>query len=395
MPVLIAALGLLAFVMPLATDMYLPALPQMTGDLHTDASGVQLTLTAFLIGMGLGQLVLGPLSDRCGRRVPLLAGGVACVVTTAFCALAPSLEWLVALRFVQGFSGAAGVVIGRAVIADVARGESAARLFGIVMALTGLAPVVAPVAGGVVIENGGWRTVFWVLAAATVLAVVTAAVAVPESLPRDRRRTGGAAATARAVREVLGNRAYLGYALSFGLSLAVLFCYLGGASFLFQNLLGLSVGQTSAAFASTGVAGALATVAVTRLVGRFSPAALLRTGLYVMITASAALTVLALADALTLTFTLGLVYAALAGICLVSVNATALALDRVPHAAGAGSAVLGAGQGLLGAVAAPLVGLGGEHTAFPMFLGMTVSAALAFAALALTRRASPFLPDGR
>ncbi|WP_382050843.1 MFS transporter [Streptomyces aureoversilis] len=184
----------------------MPALPQMTGDLHTDASGVQLTLTAFLIGVGLGQLVLGPLSGRCGRRVPLLAGGVACVVTTAFCALAPSLEWLVALRFVQGFSGAAGVVIGRAVIADVPRGETAARLFGVVMALTGLAPVVAPVAGGVVIENGGWRTVFWVLATATVLAVAVAAVAVPESLPgtgavreaRSRRRGASwSAASAR------------------------------------------------------------------------------------------------------------------------------------------------------------------------------------------------------
>ncbi|ANZ14868.1 multidrug effflux MFS transporter [Streptomyces noursei] len=385
MPVLIAALGLLAFVMPLATDMYLPALPQMAGDLHADASGIQLTLTTFLIGMGLGQLILGPLSDRFGRRVPLLAGSVVCAAATALCALAPSLGWLVVLRFLQGFGGAAGVVIGRAVIADVATGEKAAKLFGIVMALNGLAPVIAPVAGGAVIEASGWRTVFWVLAAATVLALAAAAVAVPESLPLHQRRTGGAAATIRAVREVLADRSYLGYTLSFGFSLAVLFCYLAGASFLFQNILGLSIGETSAAFASTGIVGALATVAITKLVGRFTPTALLRAGLYAMLASSAALTVLALSHALTLAFALGLVYVALVGICLVTVNATALALDRVPQAAGAGSAVLGTGQGLLGAVAAPLVGLGGAHTAVPMFLGMTCSAALAFLPLRLTR----------
>ncbi|MGA5135204.1 Bcr/CflA family efflux MFS transporter [Streptomyces olivoreticuli] len=258
-----AALVLLAFVMPLATDMYLPAFPQMTGDLHTDASGVQLTLTAFLVGMGLGQLVLGPLSDRFGRRTPILTGGIACVIATAFCALAPSLGWLVVLRFLQGFSGAAGVVIGRAVISDVATGNKAAKLLGVLMTLMGIAPVIAPVVGGAVIEASDWRGVFWVLSAASLLALVAAVFAIPESLPPERRHRGGIAATARAARDVLGNRVYLGHTLCFGMTLAVLFCYLGGASFLFQNLLGLSIGQTSAAFASVGIVSVVAGITVT------------------------------------------------------------------------------------------------------------------------------------
>ncbi|UJB45976.1 multidrug effflux MFS transporter [Streptomyces sp. A1-5] len=388
MPVMTAALVLLAFVTPLATDMYLPAFPDMTGALGTDASGVQLTLTSFLIGMGVGQLILGPLSDRFGRRKPILIGTAACVVATALCALTPSLGWLVALRFVQGFTGAAGVVIGRAVISDVATGEKAAKLLGVLMSLLGVAPAIAPVLGGIVIDAAGWRAVFWVLAATTLVALVGALVAVPESLPAERRQTGGAQATIRAAREVLANRSYLGHTLCFGMALAVLFCYLGGASFLFQNLLGLSVGQTSAAFASVGAVSVLSGLVVTRLVGRFTPQALMRTGLAVMLVGSAALCVLALADGLGLPAVLGLHYLTLVGISLVAMNAAALALERVPHAAGTGSALLGTTQSILSAIAAPLVGLGGEHTALPMFAGMTLSAVLAILALSMTRTTS-------
>ncbi|GAA2921125.1 multidrug effflux MFS transporter [Streptomyces thioluteus] len=385
--VLTAALVLLAFVPPLATDMYLPAFPRMTADLHTDASGVQLTLTAFLVGMGLGQLVLGPLSDRFGRRIPLLAGGVACVAATALCALAPSLGWLVVLRFAQGFSGAAGMVIGRAVISDVAEGEAAARMFGVLMTLMSIAPVIAPVAGGAVVGSaGGWPGVFWVLAGASLLALLGAVFAVPESLPAEKRHKGGAKATAAAVREVLGDRPYLGYTLTFALSLAVLFCYLGGASFLFQNILGLNLGQTSAVFASAGIVLTLASTATTKLVGRFRPEALLRTGVIVMVVASAALCAAAAADVLSLPLALGLLYVAFTGICMASINATPLALGRVPGAAGTGSAVLGTLQSVLSAVAAPLVGLGGEDTAVPMFACMTVFAVLSVVTLRMAAR---------
>ncbi|MCC2274357.1 multidrug effflux MFS transporter [Streptomyces sp. ET3-23] len=388
MPMMTAALVLLSFVTPLATDMYLPAFPRMTGDLGTDASGVQLTLTSFLIGMGLGQLILGPLSDRFGRRKPILVGSAACVVATALCALTPSLGWLIALRFVQGFTGAAGIVIGRAVISDVATGERAAKLLGILMSLLGVAPAIAPVLGGVVIETAGWRAVFWALAATTLLALAGTLFAVPETLPAGRRRAGGARATARSVREVLADRPYLGHTLCFGMSLAVLFCYLGGASFLFQNLLGLGIGQTSAAFGSVGAVSVIAGLVVTRLVGRFTPQALLRAGLGVMLAGSIALCVLALAGGLNVPVVLALLYVTFVGIGLVSINAAALALERVPHAAGTGSALLGTVQSALSAVAAPLVGLGGAHTAVPMFAGMTLSSVLAVLVLGVAKPSS-------
>ncbi|GHF08030.1 multidrug effflux MFS transporter [Streptomyces morookaense] len=388
MPMMTAALVLLSFVTPLATDMYLPAFPRMTGDLGTDASGVQLTLTSFLIGMGLGQLILGPLSDRFGRRKPILVGSAACVVATALCALTPSLGWLIALRFVQGFTGAAGIVIGRAVISDVATGERAAKLLGILMSLLGVAPAIAPVLGGVVIETAGWRAVFWALAATTLLALAGTLFAVPETLPAGRRRAGGARATARSVREVLADRPYLGHTLCFGMSLAVLFCYLGGASFLFQNLLGLGIGQTSAAFGSVGAVSVIAGLVITRLVGRFTPQALLRAGLGVMLAGSIALCVLALAGGLNVPVVLALLYVTFVGIGLVSINAAALALERVPHAAGTGSALLGTVQSALSAVAAPLVGLGGAHTAVPMFAGMTLSSVLAVLVLGVAKPSS-------
>ncbi|GHF08091.1 multidrug effflux MFS transporter [Streptomyces morookaense] len=386
---LTAALGLLAFVTPLATDMYLPAFPHLTGELHSSASGIQLTLTAFLLGMGLGQLLIGPLSDRFGRRVPLLAGAAVMVTASALCALAPSLGVLVVLRFVQGFSGSAGVVIGRAVITDVTSGDRAARLFGSLMTLTGLGPIVAPMVGAALTESTGWRGVFWALTGVSALALLGAVIFVPESLPDGKRHTGGPRDTLRAMRGVLGDRAYLGYTLSFGLAFAMLFSYIAGSAFLFQKVLGLSVGHASLAFAGIGVVGTLASMTGTRLVGRYGPERLLRTGLGTMVACTAALCTVSLAGALTLPLTMALLCPVFIGMRLVTANAGALAMARVPHASGSGSAVLGTLQSALSALMAPLVGLGGEHTAVPMFLGMAICAALSSLSLLLTRGAVP------
>lgn len=275
---LTVALVLLCFVGPLSTDMYLPAFPRMAEELRTDASGVQLTLTSFLAGMTAGHLVFGPLSDRYGRRGPLLAGAAVCAAATALCAVAPGPGPLIALRFVAGFSGAAGVVIGRAVVTDVAEGAAAARLFGILMTLSGTAPVLAPLAGGAVIGAAGWRGVFWVLAGVALLVVAAVAVAVPESLPPSRRRTGSGGELLRTVREVAGDGVYAGYTLAYAFAFGTLFCYIAGSPFLLQNGLGLSVGVSSVTFAGGAVCTALAGAVSTRLVGRIAPEPLLRTG---------------------------------------------------------------------------------------------------------------------
>ncbi|WP_055547203.1 Bcr/CflA family efflux MFS transporter [Streptomyces kanamyceticus] len=267
MPLLTAALALLSFIGPLSTDMYLPAFPRMAEELGTDASGVQLTLTAFLVGMTVGHLVFGPLSDRYGRRGPLLAGAAVCTVGTALCAVAPSLGWLVALRFLTGFSGAAGVVISRAVVSDVVQGAAAARLFGVLMTLAGIAPILAPLAGGAVIGGAGWRGVFWVLTGVSALVALAVVVGVPESLPRERRHAGGMRRTAAAVREVLGDRAYVGYTLAFTFGFGMLFCYIAGSPFLLQNVLGMGVGASSVAFSGGAVVATLSSAVGARLVG--------------------------------------------------------------------------------------------------------------------------------
>jgi DHA1 family bicyclomycin/chloramphenicol resistance-like MFS transporter len=382
---LTTALVLLAFAPPLGIDMYLPAFPLMAEEFRTDPSGVQLTLTAFVIGLALGQLVLGPLSDRYGRRTLILGGTALSAVSAAACVIAPSLESLTVLRFLMGFSGAAGVVVGRAVVSDTAEGRGAARMFGILMALGGIAPIAAPLLGGVVINAAGWRACFGALAAVSLLTFLVALVAVPESLPPERRHGGGLRSTLATARSLLADRVYLGYTFAFGLGFAALFCYIAASPFFLQYVLGLTVGQSSVAFAAGAVTATLSSATNARIVGRISPEILLRTGLLTMLTSTAVLLAVTLAGQLNRAVAVGPLLLFFVGLGMIMGNATALAIQRVPHAAGTGSAVLGTLQGFLAALVAPLMGLGGQDVAVPLFLGMTICAGLACLALLLTR----------
>ncbi|WP_332835218.1 MFS transporter [Carbonactinospora thermoautotrophica] len=319
----------------------------------------------------------------------MLIGAAFCALSTALCAVATSLGWLVALRFVMGFSGAAGIVVGRAVISDVASGRVAARLFGILTALGGIAPIVAPLAGGAVVIAAGWRGVFWALAAASLLMFLAALFAVPESLPREKRYGSGMRSTLRAVGSVLTNRPYLGYTFAFTFGCGALYCYIAASPFLLQKVLGLSVGQASVAFAGGALTATVSSAVNAKLVDHFAPARLLRIGLATMVAATAAMLVITLAGQLGRVSALGLLGVTFIGLGMVFGNATALAIDYVPYAAGTGSAVLGTLQSALGAIVAPLMGLGGEHTAVPLFLGMTACSGIAALALLLTRGAEP------
>ncbi|MCK8673309.1 multidrug effflux MFS transporter [Rhodococcus sp. HM1] len=376
-------MALLAAVAPLAIDMYLPAFPEMAVEFGTSASAVQLTLTTFLIGLALGQLVFGPLSDRFGRRPLLLVGTLVCAVFSAASALAPTVELLAASRFLQGFAGAAGIVLGRAVISDRAHGPAAAKLFGLLVVVNAVAPVVAPLVGGTVVTNVGWRAVFWVLAGLSLLMFACVLALVPETHPKERRSTGGAAAMLGDARALLRNRRYVGYTLAYAFAFGVMFAYISASPFVLQNIHGLSTGWYTVSFTANAIGLVIFSVVNGAVAGRFGERATLRIGLTLLAVFSVVMLVDALAGPV-LWVTLVTLWLTMGSLGLVIANATTLALGEAQRAAGTGSAILGALQFLLAAAISPLVGIGGEETALPMGIAMVLSAAIALGALTLT-----------
>ncbi|WP_328428173.1 multidrug effflux MFS transporter [Streptomyces sp. NBC_00443] len=375
-------LGGLAATPPLAMDMYLPALPEVTGSLHAPAATVQLTLTACLAGMALGQLVVGPMSDRWGRRRPLLAGLAVYVVATALCALAPNIGFLVAFRLAQGLAGAAAIVIARAVVRDLYDGVAMARFFSTLMLISGVAPIVAPLIGGQVLRVTDWRGVFVVL---TVVGVLLAALVwrrLPETLAPQDRHSGGVGEALRAMRGLLADGAFTGYVLAGGFAFAALFAYIAASPFVIQEIYGASPQTFSLLFGLNSVG--LVIVGQINgkvLVGRVSLDRVLGAGLAVVTLAATALLLMSLG----VFGEVGLVPVAAALFVLMSAmgvtlpNTQALALLRTKHAAGSASALLGTSSFLIGAIASPLVGIAGEDTAVPMAVVQLAAALVALA----------------
>lgn len=365
--VLVLTLALQCAVPPFATDMYTPAFPGVTGDLGTSASMVGLTLTTFFLGMALGQLLGGPLSDQRGRRVPMIAGGLICTLGAVGCALAPSIGWLIAFRVVQGVGGGVAAVVARAVVVDVARGDVLARVLSIMMALGGLAPMVAPVVGGAVLTFGGtWRTVFWVLVGFGLVMMITAIAVVPESLPPGRRHGGGLRQFTAGLRQVVRMRLFVGYSLTAALSGFTMMAYIANSSYVLQEQKGLRPMPFALFFAATALSQVLLSIVNARIVGRFRPRSLIGFGLSLSTAAVMALAVgvFALGTPLLLTCVGFLVLMAVQA--FIFGNASALAAGQAPQVAGAASAVLGVVQAVAMSVSAPLASSGGADTAAPM-----------------------------
>jgi MFS transporter, DHA1 family, multidrug resistance protein len=363
---LVLILGSLSAFGPLSIDMYLPGLPQLSRDLGASPSAIQLTLTACLTGLALGQLVAGPLSDRYGRRRPLLAGVAAYAVASALCALAPSVALLVLLRLVQGAAGAAGIVIARAAVRDLHAGDAAARFFATLMLVNGLAPILAPVVGAQLLKVTDWRGVFVVLAAIGALLLSAVALGLRETLPAERRRAGGVRETATTLRRLAADRVFVGYALAAGLAFGAMFAYISGSPFVVQDIYGASPQGFSAVFAVNALGIVTAAQISGRLVGRVSPRRLLWTGLGLGATGGVALLVVVAVGGLGLAAVLVPLFAVVSSIGLVLPNASALALADHPTTAGSASALIGVLQFAVGALVAPLVGIAGKGTAVPM-----------------------------
>ncbi|MFF9471444.1 Bcr/CflA family multidrug efflux MFS transporter [Streptomyces roseolus] len=362
-------LGGLTALPPLSMDMYLPALPEVTRSLTAPAATVQLTLTACLAGMALGQLVVGPMSDKWGRRRPLLAGMVVYVLATAVCAFAPSAELLIAFRLLQGLAGSAGIVIARAVVRDLYDGVEMARFFSTLMLISGVAPIIAPLIGGQILRITDWRGVFHVLAVIGVLLTLVVRRFLHETLPPERRQQGGVGQALRTMRGLLADRVFTGYMLTGGLAFAALFAYISASPFVVQEIYGASPQTFSLLFGlnSIGLV-AVGQINGKLLVGRVSLDKVLGWGLSVILLAATALLLMTtgvFGEVGLVPVAAGL-FVLMSAMGLAMPNTNAQALMRTPHAAGSASALLGTCSFLIGAVASPLVGIAGERTAVPM-----------------------------
>jgi DHA1 family bicyclomycin/chloramphenicol resistance-like MFS transporter len=384
---LVVILGSLQGLGPLALDAYLPALPNIADELRASTSATQLTLTATLAGLGLGQLVFGPLSDAFGRRRPLAVGLVLYVVASVLCAVAPTIEVLVALRFVLGLAGAAGMVSAMAIARDSADGATLARLFAALMLVTGAAPVFAPVLGGQLLLVTSWRGIFALLAALGLLMLVVAVLRLPETLPAAQRRTGGLASTVRTFGMLLRDRSFVLPLMTVLLGCAGLFGYLAGSPFLLQDKFGLSPQAYSAVFAVNTLGLVVLSQVSGRIVHRTGAGVLLLAGAFTVATGGVGLLAATLAGA-GLVAVLPALFLVVAGMGLIFPNAATLALANHGATAGSASALLGLGQFAAGAVAAPLVGLGRDGSLSMAVVIAAVTVGSVIAALAATRAAA-------
>ncbi|AKK04025.1 multidrug effflux MFS transporter [Corynebacterium epidermidicanis] len=372
---LLAGLALLSAGGPFGTDLYLPGLPRIAADLGTSDAAVQLTLSSFMLGMAAGQVFIGPLSDSLGRHKLLVISAVLAVVSSAACALAPNIAVLIGARAALGLGMGACVVLSRASVADLAEGKMAAKAFSLLMMIMGVAPILAPVVGSVLVEPIGWRGLFWVLTGVAAAQLAVAVLLVRESLPVSARSQSGLAQLGRNFRTALGNRAFLGYTLAFGAGFGTMFSYIAASAYLFQTELGLSPLQYGLCFGMNAAGITIASFLNARLVEKTDPHAILRRALLGMLLCAVAL----LIDALVgphLFVVIPVLFVAVSQIGFVMGNATALGTSQVRRIAGTGSAVMGAAQFLTASLVSPLVVLG-SNTALSMALGMVVCASLA------------------
>lgn len=378
---LVATVVFLTAIAPLATDMYVPAFPRVAGDLNGTATQVQLTLTTFFVGMALGQLVGGPVSDQRGRRRPLLAAVLVMTVASVVCALTPTIGVMMAARFVQGFAGGWAMVIGRAVIVDLATGARLVRVLNVIAGVGGIAPIVGPLLGAVILQLSHWRVSFWAVAALGVVMTVCVLVAVPETLPPGRRHGGGLQAFGRAGRQVLRNRRYVGYLVVSGAAMGALFAYVATSAFVLQSMNGMSPLGYSVDFAANAGGMTIAALAAARLAGRVATRKVILVGQVAALGSGIAMLVGALWFDTPLSVVIVSFFVLMTAQGLIGGNAGALASAEVPDHPGTGSALLGFVQWVAAGTIAPLAGLGGEHTAVPMAVLMIAGAVISMVGL--------------
>lgn len=356
-------LGVMSAMAPLSTDMYLPALPELTTDFGIPASVAQLTLTMTMIGMAAGQMIMGPVSDRYGRKGPLLAGMAVFALTALGCAAVPDIRAFLVLRFLMGFAGASGIVIARAIARDVAEGVELTRFFAILMMVNGLAPILAPVIGGQVLLFSDWRGIF-VLLIVVGLAQSGATLVYRETLSQEKR-IGNLGASFQKFPQLLRDKYFMGHCLTQCFVFGAFFSYIAGASFLFQNIYHATPQTFSYIFGGIGVGLLVCGMVPARLAGRVPDVELLMGSLIVPVLGSVALLGGFLCHA-PIYYTIPVLFITIVPLSIMGAASFSLALSRQGKNAGSASALIGFAQMILGGLMMPLVGIAGSDTAVPM-----------------------------
>ncbi|MEC3841801.1 Bcr/CflA family efflux MFS transporter [Bacillus amyloliquefaciens] len=363
-------LGMLAILGPLNIDMYLPSFPEIAEDLSARASLVQLSLTACLIGLTIGQVVVGPLSDAQGRRKPLLLCIFLFALFSLFCALAPNITTLVIARFLQGFTASAGLVLSRAIVRDVFTGRELSKFFSLLMVITAVAPMVAPMTGGAILllPFASWHTIFLFLTVIGFLLVLIIALKLKETLPPEKRISSSIGNSVRTMGSLLKDRSFIGYALTVGFIHGGSFAYVSGTPFVYQDIYGVSPQVFSVLFGINGLAIITGSFIIGGFGGIIHEKSLLRIGVITAMTATAVLLVMTIIHGPLAALVISIfIYMITIGMTLTSTFT--LAMEKQGHRAGSASALLGMLPLLLGSIVSPLVGMN-EATAVPMGLIM-------------------------
>ncbi|MGH8451195.1 Bcr/CflA family multidrug efflux MFS transporter [Pseudomonas sp.] len=382
---IILILGALSAFAPLAIDFYLPGFPAMATAFATDEKHIQLTLAVYFGGLAIGQLIYGPLADRFGRRGPLLSGVTLFTLASFACAYAPSLEWLIGARFVQALGGCAGMVISRAVVSDKCDAVGSAKVYSQLMLVTGLAPILAPLAGGVMVGLWGWQSIFLALSVFSVLAAIAVALGLPETFPADKPRQP-LSGSLRRYGALLSDRVYLGYALTGGISIAGMFAYIAGSPFVFIKLYGVAPEHYGWLFGSNAAGFILVAQLNARLLSKRGPAFLLSRTVWVYVLAAITLLGITALRTEALWPLLVPLFICIASLGCILPNTSACAMAGQGARAGSASALLGCIQFGVAAGAASLVGVLHDGTAMPMAMVISLCGVLAVTVAVSTQR---------
>ncbi|MGD9739344.1 MAG: multidrug effflux MFS transporter [Bauldia sp.] len=375
-------LGLLVAVGPFAIDMYLPAMPTIAEDLGTTTAATQMTLMVFFVSFGLFQLVYGPWSDTAGRKRPLYVGLILFTLGSIGCAFAPSIEWLIAFRFIQGVGAAAGMVIARAIVRDLHTGVEATRLMSLVMLVFSVSPILAPLSGSALIEAFDWRSVFVAVTVAGLLGLALVSFLLPETRPAERRTGGGIRASVASAWLLLRDARFMGITFIGGLGMASFFAFLGSSSFVYIDHFGLTPTQYSIAFAVNAIAFIAASQFSARLAGRFGITRVIATAVMFYAAAAVALFIVTAAGVDSLAVLMALLFLAFGGLGLVIPSTMVLALEENGPIAGMAAALGGTLQFALGAVTIVVVSVFFDGTSLPMVAAI---AACSVAAVLISR----------